>query len=123
MTKRRANGEGNIRKREDGRWEGRYTSVNKVHKHSRFPLRQGDTRHPGRLLTAQKIRHVPAQYPHGVHALQILPGLLCIGAVDHIPVTGGYHRHLLNGKVFIELVEGGRGTGRRAEITTAAGFM
>ena len=26
MTKRRANGEGNIRKRSDGRWEGRYTA-------------------------------------------------------------------------------------------------
>lgn len=25
MAKRRANGEGNIRKRKDGRWEGRYT--------------------------------------------------------------------------------------------------
>ena len=25
MLKRRANGEGNIRKRKDGRWEGRYT--------------------------------------------------------------------------------------------------
>ncbi len=25
MTKRRANGEGSIRKRKDGRWEGRYT--------------------------------------------------------------------------------------------------
>ncbi len=26
MTKRRANGEGSIRKRKDGRWEGRYTA-------------------------------------------------------------------------------------------------
>ena len=26
MAKRRANGEGNIRKRKDGRWEGRYTT-------------------------------------------------------------------------------------------------
>ena len=26
MAKKRANGEGNIRKRSDGRWEGRYTS-------------------------------------------------------------------------------------------------
>ena len=26
MPKRRANGEGNIRKRKDGRWEGRYTA-------------------------------------------------------------------------------------------------
>ena len=26
MTKRRANGEGNLRKRSDGRWEGRYTA-------------------------------------------------------------------------------------------------
>ena len=26
MAKRRANGEGNIRKRADGRWEGRYTA-------------------------------------------------------------------------------------------------
>ena len=26
MTKRRANGEGNLRKRKDGRWEGRYTA-------------------------------------------------------------------------------------------------
>ena len=26
MAKRRANGEGNIRKRTDGRWEGRYTA-------------------------------------------------------------------------------------------------
>ena len=26
MSKRRANGEGNIRKRSDGRWEGRYTA-------------------------------------------------------------------------------------------------
>ena len=25
MAKKRANGEGNIRKRSDGRWEGRYT--------------------------------------------------------------------------------------------------
>ena len=25
MAKKRANGEGNIRKRADGRWEGRYT--------------------------------------------------------------------------------------------------
>lgn len=27
MAKRRANGEGNIRKRKDGRWEGRYTAA------------------------------------------------------------------------------------------------
>ena len=27
MAKRRANGEGNLRKRKDGRWEGRYTAV------------------------------------------------------------------------------------------------
>ena len=26
MAKRRVNGEGNIRKRKDGRWEGRYTA-------------------------------------------------------------------------------------------------
>ena len=26
MAKRRANSEGNIRKRKDGRWEGRYTA-------------------------------------------------------------------------------------------------
>ena len=26
MAKRRSNGEGNIRKRKDGRWEGRYTA-------------------------------------------------------------------------------------------------
>ncbi len=26
MAKKRANGEGNIRKRKDGRWEGRYTA-------------------------------------------------------------------------------------------------
>ena len=26
MARRRANGEGNIRKRKDGRWEGRYTA-------------------------------------------------------------------------------------------------
>ena len=26
MSKRRANGEGNIRRRKDGRWEGRYTA-------------------------------------------------------------------------------------------------
>ncbi len=26
MAKRRANGEGSIRKRRDGRWEGRYTA-------------------------------------------------------------------------------------------------
>ena len=26
MPKKRANGEGNIRKRKDGRWEGRYTA-------------------------------------------------------------------------------------------------
>ena len=26
MSKRRANGEGNLRKRKDGRWEGRYTA-------------------------------------------------------------------------------------------------
>ena len=26
MAKKRANGEGNIRKRVDGRWEGRYTA-------------------------------------------------------------------------------------------------
>ena len=26
MSKRRANGEGNLRKRSDGRWEGRYTA-------------------------------------------------------------------------------------------------
>lgn len=26
MAKKRANGEGNIRKRSDGRWEGRYTA-------------------------------------------------------------------------------------------------
>ena len=27
MAKKRANGEGNIRKRKDGRWEGRYTAA------------------------------------------------------------------------------------------------
>ena len=27
MAKKRANGEGNIRKRADGRWEGRYTAL------------------------------------------------------------------------------------------------
>ena len=27
MAKKRANGEGNIRKRKDGRWEGRYSPI------------------------------------------------------------------------------------------------
>ncbi len=30
MPKKRANGEGNIRKRKDGRWEGRYTAGRNV---------------------------------------------------------------------------------------------
>lgn len=31
MSKKRANGEGNIRKRKDGRWEGRYTEIGRAH--------------------------------------------------------------------------------------------
>ena len=30
MSKRRANGEGNLRKRSDGRWEGRYTAFRSI---------------------------------------------------------------------------------------------
>ena len=42
MAKRRANGEGSIRKRPDGRWEGRYTAgwesrIGKALYHSPLP--------------------------------------------------------------------------------------
>ena len=38
MPKRRANGEGNIRKRKDGRWEGRYTAGYSK-RHKEMPLK------------------------------------------------------------------------------------
>ena len=44
MVKKRANGEGNIRKRADGRWEGRYTAGYHPETGKRMHKQIGDTK-------------------------------------------------------------------------------
>ena len=42
--------------------------------------------------------------------------------MNHIPVTGRYYRHFLNGKVFIELVESCRSTGSSGRNDCGSGL-
>ena len=44
MAKKRANGEGNIRKRSDGRWEGHYDAGFTLRTYTRHPPEAGRSR-------------------------------------------------------------------------------
>ena len=62
MPKRRANGEGNIRKRKDGRWEGRYTvghdpeTGKAIIKNVRGKTQAGDTVKTELIYDREKVR-------------------------------------------------------------------
>lgn len=62
MAKKRANGEGNIRKRADGRWEGRYTAGYRCLKElahtAGFPLKSVGGREQVSLSSALSSRPV-----------------------------------------------------------------
>ena len=57
MTKKRANGEGNIRKRKDGRWEGRIVVGHKDNGDSIFRYIYADTQ---KELTAKLRQNIDA---------------------------------------------------------------
>ena len=62
MAKKRANGEGNIRKRADGRWEGRYTAGYRCLKElahtAEFPLKSVGGREQVSLSAALSSRPI-----------------------------------------------------------------
>ena len=53
------------------------------------------------------MRHIARQSAHCLHTFQILPHFVRGAAVSGIPVLAGNHRHLHNGKIFVEPVKGG----------------
>lgn len=61
-----------------------------------------------RVDTLDKVRHVPAEIAHRLQSLQILHDILGRSAVDHVPIGGRDNRHLANGEIFVQHVEGGR---------------
>ena len=61
MAKKRANGDGNIRKRADGRWKGRYTAGYNKNKHS---LR-GFLSASGTMLILYQTIRKSVQHPFG----------------------------------------------------------
>lgn len=62
------------------------------------------------LDTAKEPGHVLADVSHGGQALGVLGGLARHGTKHVVPVRGRYHRHLVDGEVLIEHVEGRRRT-------------
>lgn len=71
----------------------------------------------------QKPGHIPAQISHGLQALLVLGDFFRSGTVDHIPVGGGYHRHLVDGKVFVDLIQGGSGSGPAGTGDGSSGLL
>ena len=61
MVKKRANGEGNIRKRADGRWEGRYTAC-LLYTSYGDPRRREAHGHPGRCSQRSDPADLPVLY-------------------------------------------------------------
>ena len=59
------------------------------------------------LLALEEKRHIAAEDAHDLHALEVLPHLVRIGAVHHVPVAGGDDRHLHQAEILVQLVPGG----------------
>lgn len=70
MPKRRANGEGNIRKRKDGRWEGRYTV--------------GHDPETGKAIIKNVLGKIPLNDLTTLHLQQFYKKLLADGRVERI---------------------------------------
>ena len=75
-----------------------------------FLLGQSDTCIFACLDTLQQPSHIPPDGAHVLHSFQILLDLIRRIAMHLIPVLGGYHRHIADGEVLVELVKGRSGT-------------
>ena len=109
MAKRRANGEGNIRKRSDGRWEGRYTAgrdpgtgkviyknvLAKTQKECKEKLKRAIEEHQNRIYIsgklAKRVRKTEKLKTLSAVGLTAVAGLAAAGAVGAAaaPATGG----------------------------------
>lgn len=66
------------------------------------------------IQTVQEIGHIFAQCTHGLHAFQVLAGLVGIVAMYLVPVLGAYNQHLGDGKVFVDFIECSSGSATAA---------
>ena len=58
---------------------------------------------------ADKESHVAAKNTHALYAFFILQNVFSIVSVHHVPVAAAGDRHLADGEIFVQTVEGGRG--------------
>ena len=65
---------------------------------------------------------VAAENTHTLHALLILYHVLGTVTVYHVPVAGACDRHLADGEVLVQLVEGGSGAGASGRTDGGAHF-
>lgn len=77
----------------------------------RLRLRQPNTGCLSGLNGLEHPCHVPAKDAHDLQALLILFHILRALAVNHIPILGRHHGHLGYHEIFIQLVQGSRGSG------------
>ena len=73
-------------------------------------LRCRETGLPSGFQRLEHPGHVPSEGAHDHHAFSVLLDFLRCVAKDDIPVSGRDERHIADGKIFVELVEGGDGT-------------
>lgn len=72
-------------------------------------LREGNPGLLPGLLALEEPGHILAQDAHDLHSLQVLFDLLRVGAVDHVPVSGGNNGHLHQAEIFVQLIPSGGG--------------
>ena len=77
-----------------------------------------------RLVGAlQVIGHVVAEGAHDLKAFEVLPDFFGLEAVGRVPVLRGNHRHLIDGEIFVEPVEGRAGAAAPAVDHACRGFV
>ena len=76
----------------------------------------------GQGLALEHCRHVATQITHCLHAFGICQHILCLAAVDHIPVAGGNKGHLVYGEVLADNIKAGTGAGSPGGDNGGAGL-
>lgn len=100
-----------------------HISADEIRAELRFGCGGLNARLFARLDTLQKVRHVPAEVAHRLHALLVPQDFLGLAAVDHVPIGGGNNGHLTDRKILVQHVEGGRRSAPARGHDDRAGFM
>lgn len=90
---------------------------------SSFRFRRMDSGFLTRLDAVQQPGHVPGEIAHGLQTFLILKHLLRGISMHHIPIGGTYKGHVGYGKIFVQLIQRGSGSGAAAACHGGAGLV